>query len=104
MLTATALAKTHGSRHLFRDVSIQLSPGRRVALVGANGVGKTTLLEILLGTQDPDAGNVHRPINLSIGYLPQELEDELIGTVLEVTLQGAAQIVALEQRLLELQE
>ena len=104
MLTATALTKTHGSRHLFRDVSIQLSPGRRIALVGANGVGKTTLIEILLGTQDPDAGNVHRPTNLSIGYLPQELEDELKGSVLEVTLQGAAQIVGLQQRLLELQD
>ena len=104
MLTATALTKTHGARHLFRDVSIQLSPGRRIALVGANGVGKTTLIEILLGTQDPDAGNVHRPTNLSIGYLPQELEDELKGSVLEVTLQGAAQIVGLQQRLLELQD
>jgi len=104
VLTATALTKTHGSRHLFRDVSIQLSPGRRIALVGANGVGKTTLIEILLGTQDPDAGNVHRPTNLSIGYLPQELEDELKGSVLEVTLQGAAQIVGLQQRLLELQD
>ena len=104
MLTATALTKTHGARHLFRDVSIQLSSGRRIALVGANGVGKTTLIEILLGTQDPDAGNVHRPTNLSIGYLPQELEDELKGSVLEVTLQGAAQIVGLQQRLLELQD
>jgi ATP-binding cassette subfamily F protein 3 len=104
VLTATALTKTHGARHLFRDVSIQLSSGRRIALVGANGVGKTTLIEILLGTQDPDAGNVHRPTNLSIGYLPQELEDELKGSVLEVTLQGAAQIVGLQQRLLELQD
>ena len=62
------------------------------------------MIEILLGTQDPDAGNVHRPTNLSIGYLPQELEDELKGSVLEVTLQGAAQIVGLQQRLLELQD
>ena len=104
MLTATALTKTHGARHLFRDVSIQLSAGRRVALVGGNGVGKTTLIEILLGIQDPDVGAVHRPTNLSVGYLPQELTDELNGTALEVTLQGAAQIVALGERLIELQE
>ena len=104
MLTATALTKTHGARHLFRDVSIQLSAGRRVALVGGNGVGKTTLIEILLGIQDPDLGAVHRPTNLSVGYLPQELTDELNGTALEVTLQGAAQIVALGERLIELQE
>ena len=104
MLTATALTKAHGPRHLFRDVSIQLSSGRRIALVGGNGVGKTTLIEILLGIQDPDSGTVHRPTNLSVGYLPQELQEELVGSALEVTLQGAAQIVALERRLVELQE
>jgi len=104
VLTATALTKAHGPRHLFRDVSIQLSSGRRIALVGGNGVGKTTLIEILLGIQDPDSGTVHRPTNLSVGYLPQELQEELVGSALEVTLQGAAQIVALERRLVELQE
>ena len=61
MLTATALSKEQGSRQLFQNVSLQLSSGRRIALVGSNGVGKTTLIEILLGIQDPDSGSVHRP-------------------------------------------
>lgn len=92
MLTATALCKEQGSRQLFKNVSLQLSPGRRIALIGSNGVGKTTLIEILLGLQEADSGVVHRPANLSIGYLPQDLEEELVGSALEVTLQGASQI------------
>ena len=104
MLTATALSKEQGSRQLFQNVSLQLSSGRRIALVGSNGVGKTTLIEILLGIQDPDSGSVHRPSDLSIGYLPQDLEEELVGSALEVTLQGASHIISLEQRLVELRE
>ncbi len=103
MLTVSGLTKAFPPRTLFRDVSLQLSPGRRVALVGGNGMGKTTLLEILLGAQDADAGEVHRPRDMTIGYLPQELDDELNGTVLEVTLEGAHQVnaLALELRRLE---
>ena len=104
MLTATALSKEQGSRQLFQNVSLQLSSGRRIALVGSNGVGKTTLIEILLGMQDPDSGSVHRPSDLSIGYLPQDLEEELVGSALEVTLQGASHIISLEERLVELRE
>ena len=104
MLTATALSKEQGSRQLFQNVSLQLSSGRRIALVGSNGVGKTTLIEILLGIQDPDSGSVHRPSDLSIGYLPQDLEEELVGSALEVTLQGASHIISLEERLVELRE
>ena len=104
MLTATALCKEQGSRQLFKNVSLQLSPGRRIALIGSNGVGKTTLIEILLGLQEADSGVVHRPANLSIGYLPQDLEEELVGSALEVTLQGASQITNIEERLVTLGE
>jgi len=104
VLTATALSKEQGSRQLFQNVSLQLSPGRRIALIGSNGVGKTTLIEILLGLQEADSGTVHRPTTLSIGYLPQDLEEELVGSALEVTLQGASQITSLEERLVDLRE
>ena len=104
MLTASAISKAQGSKQLFRDVSFQLSERRRSALIGSNGVGKTTLIEILLGIQDPDKGNVQRPTAGSIGYLPQTLQDELVGTALEATLEGASHITDLEERLSELRE
>ena len=59
MISVSGLAKAHGGRTLFSDVSLRLVPGRRVALVGGNGVGKTTLLEIIVGLQRADAGEVH---------------------------------------------
>src|SRR5258708_32064265 len=72
VLTGSGLSKAHGQRVLLSDVTVTLSPGRRVALVGGNGTGKTTLLEILAGEQRPDAGTVTRPSALTTAYLPQD--------------------------------
>ena len=99
MLWASSLAKSHPPRRLFADVSVQLSPGRRVALVGGNGVGKTTLLEILAGVSEADEGEVHRRNGLTVGYLPQELDEITEGTVLEATLAGAGNITAMTAEL-----
>jgi ATP-binding cassette subfamily F protein 3 len=103
VLTASGLSKAHGPRSLFRDVTIQLSAGRKMALVAGNGMGKTTLIEILMGIQDADAGEIHRPKNMTLGYLPQELEEELEGTVIGVTLQGAVHINRMAQELRQLE-
>ncbi len=94
MITASGLGKAHGLRTLFRDVSLQVSAGRRIALVGGNGAGKTTLVEMLLGDQEPDTGEVHRPRDLRIGYLPQEVTDLGTGTVLDLVL-GASRLADL---------
>jgi ATP-binding cassette, subfamily F, member 3 len=88
---------------LFRDVSMTLPLGRRAALVGSNGTGKTTLLEILAGIHPPDAGEVHRPRDLQIGYLPQDLAEAPEGTVLETTMAGAEHLNALAHRIHELE-
>ena len=103
MLTATAISKAQGSKQLFRDVSFQLSDRRRIALIGSNGVGKTTLIEILLGIRILTKGMFNGRRQGSIGYL-QTLQDELVGTALEATLEGASHITDLEERLSELRE
>jgi ATP-binding cassette subfamily F protein 3 len=103
MLTVSQISKSHGARTLFRDVSFRLLAGRRIALVGGNGVGKTTILEIVVGVQDADSGEVHRPRDLKIGYLPQELTESSEGTVLEEVLSGAGDLVELERQLRELE-
>ena len=103
MLTLTGLAKAHGGRTLFRDVTLLLDKGRRIALLGGNGVGKTTLLEIVMGLQEADAGAVHRSPDLEIGYLPQDLTETATGTVLEEAMAGAGRVARLGERLHELE-
>jgi ATP-binding cassette subfamily F protein 3 len=104
MLTASGLSKSFGGRTLFSDVTLELRPGRRVALVGGNGNGKTTLINILLGEADPDQGAVHRPNDMQIGYLPQDLADDPQGTVLEEAMSGDARMQAARARLAELEQ
>jgi len=99
VLTASGLSRSFGSRTLFADVSLQLGPGRRVALVGSNGTGKTTLIETIVGLQEPDAGEVHRPRDLRIGYLPQELPDEVGRSVFEQVMLGAGPVTELARRI-----
>ena len=103
MLTASGLSKSFGIRRLFADVSLQLAAGRRVALVGSNGTGKTTLLEILVGLGEPDEGIVIRPRDTEIGYLPQDLGTSSDGTVFERVLAGAGPVARLAGQLADLE-
>ena len=95
MLTASGLSVAHGARVLFDDVGLTLHPGRRVALVGGNGQGKTTLIEIIVGDRSPDAGSIIKPNDMRIGYLPQELPAAPDGTVLDTVLAGRPDIMEL---------
>ena len=102
MLSASGLTRSIGTRILFRGVTLQLGPGRRVALIGGNGTGKTTMLEILVGLQDPDSGEVHRPGGVRIGYLPQEIPPTSDCKVLEEVLRGAETTGRLAERIVDL--
>jgi ATP-binding cassette subfamily F protein 3 len=72
ILNASNLAKSFGPDDIFSGVSLSIPRGARTAIVGPNGIGKTTLLRILVGLDEPSEGNVHRARDLTIGYLPQE--------------------------------
>ena len=99
MLTASGLSKGYAGRTLFSDVTLQLSAGRRIALVGGNGTGKTTLIEILVGLNEPDTGSVTRPRDMEIGYLPQDLAETPSGTVIEEVMAGAGPVARLGEEL-----
>lgn len=71
ILTARGLAKSYGAQDVFWDVSLQIGRGDKVALIGPNGHGKSTLLRLLAGLDTPTAGRIHRTRGLRIGYLPQ---------------------------------
>ncbi len=76
LLTANALAKSFGPVDIFSDVSLSIPHRARIGLVGPNGVGKTTLLRILLGDEEPTSGDIHRARGLQMRYLPQEAQLE----------------------------
>jgi ATP-binding cassette subfamily F protein 3 len=84
MLTVAGLSKSFGGRVLFDDVSLTLLSGERVGLVGPNGAGKSTLLKIILGQEQPDAGEVTFIRGTRFGYLPQESEPAGNETVLDI--------------------
>jgi ATP-binding cassette, subfamily F, member 3 len=73
MLSVNNLDIRYGDKHLFRNISVRLNGRERVGLVGVNGTGKSTLLKIMAGLIETDAGVVTRAKRTSIGYLPQEV-------------------------------
>ena len=75
MLQLESVSKHFATKALLKDASAHLRPGSRVGLVGPNGVGKTTLLRLILGEQELDGGRIRKRPRLRIGYLPQDLED-----------------------------
>lgn len=72
LLTATGLSKSFGAEDLFSGLNFSIPHRARIALVGPNGIGKTTLLRILLKMDEPSSGSIHYAKNIRIGYLPQE--------------------------------
>ena len=73
MVSVNALGVEFSAKPLFSDVSFVINKADRIALVGKNGAGKSTLLKILAGQQSPSAGNVSMPNDVTIGYLPQQM-------------------------------
>lgn len=72
LLTANGLAKSFGPVDIFSEITLSIPHRGRMGLVGPNGVGKTTLLRILLGEEEPSAGDVQYARGLRMAYLPQE--------------------------------
>lgn len=71
LITMEHLTKSYTERLLFDDTAFSISEGEKVGLIGINGTGKSTLLRIVAGLEEPDAGSVVRRRNLYIRYLPQ---------------------------------
>jgi ABC transport system ATP-binding/permease protein len=72
LLSAESVAKTYNDKWLFRDITLGISRGEKFAFVGNNGVGKSTLLRILTGEIEPDAGKVSLREGTRVGYLTQQ--------------------------------
>jgi len=88
LASCNSLSKTFGSRALFEDISLGISDGERLGLIGANGSGKSTLLKILSGHLEPDSGAISLRRNTRVGYLAQETEFPPGQTVAEAIAQA----------------
>ena len=79
MISIQGLKVEFGSQVLFESISFVVNKRDKIALVGKNGAGKTTMLRIITGEQQPTSGTVARQADLTIGYLPQQMviKDEL---------------------------
>jgi len=93
ILTAHELVLSHGFEQLLEGVSFAVDPGEKVGLVGRNGCGKTSLLKLLTGEDQPDSGNVNIARGARVGYLPQEFELDETRSVLENVQAGAADVI-----------
>ena len=87
VLTLKGVAKGFGDRTLFSGVNLEVAGDERIALIGDNGTGKTTLLKILLGEELPDEGKLRFGPTVKAGYLPQHVhfdhpERSLVNTLL----------------------
>ena len=77
MLQLEGVSKHFATKPILQETSAHLRPGTRVGLVGPNGIGKTTLLRLILGEQTLDGGRIRKRPRLRIGHLPQDLEEYL---------------------------
>lgn len=71
VLQLTEISKSFGEKHLFHDLTLRVRAGDRVALIGPNGVGKSTLIKIIVGEEQPDTGFIRYGSNVDIGYYDQ---------------------------------
>jgi ATP-binding cassette subfamily F protein 3 len=103
LISANDLAKSYGPNDIFSGISLSVPRGARFAIVGPNGIGKTTLLRILLGLEEPSAGSVQQARSLKLGYLPQEAGLTGTHTLWEACLEAVADLRVQEDELRRLE-
>src|SRR5215210_3187680 len=76
LIGLSSVEKSYGGRTVLRDLGMRVNAGARIGLVGGNGAGKSTVLRILAGTEEVDAGEVTQRRGLSVASLPQDIEGD----------------------------
>lgn len=103
ILSVQNLGKRFGSEQIFSGVSFQIAEREHVALVGVNGAGKSTVLRIIAGLEEPSEGQVVRADGVRVTYLPQEARFDSDRTVLEEAQDAFAPVLAAADRMRELE-
>ena len=90
LCSAVNITKSYSEKILLKDISLTISEGDKIGVVGVNGAGKSTFLKIVAGAEAPDSGTVWKAGGLRIGYLPQNPVFEEDITILEQVFKGAS--------------
>lgn len=103
-LSINNLSKSYGDQPVLDRVSFIVNAGERLGLVGANGVGKSTLLKLILGEIEPDTGTISIPAGIRLGYLPQAMADFGDKTLDDLIAETLHELSRLESQLRDLEQ
>ncbi len=98
------VAKYYGAQCVLQDISWGIDSGHHVGLIGSNGTGKTTMLQLITGDLSPDEGEISRRRDIQVGYLTQDAHLTSTNSVLDEALSSFERIHDLERRLREAEE
>lgn len=98
MITLNSVSLQFGGEYLFKEISLRINRGDRFALVGMNGAGKSSLMKLIIGENDPESGNIARQNRISIGYLPQEQQFHTGKTVFDEVFSALETIKHLQEQ------
>ena len=99
MISINSITVSFGGFSLLDNISFLINPKDRIGLAGKNGAGKSTLLKLLAGEQNPTKGEIAKPNDYKIGYLPQDMIHQAGKTVFDETASAFLEIKQLEDRL-----
>ena len=104
ILACNHIFKSFGETTILKDASFHINEGERVAMVGINGAGKTTMLRIIMGEYDADEGEVIHGKNTTIGYLPQQQGYHSYLSFYEEILAVKKDVIDLDRQIRQLEE
>jgi ATP-binding cassette subfamily F protein 3 len=104
LITVNSLTKSYGATDIFAGLSFSVEQGGRFALVGPNGVGKTTILRIIAGEDEASAGSVAKSRGVRIGYLSQEADFQMDGTLWDACHSAFDELIQQQEELHKLEE
>ena len=99
MLNLTNITVSFGGRDLYKNISFQINSKDKIGIAGKNGAGKSTMLKLITGDQQPTSGQINMTKSQSIGYLPQELNVSSDEPILQEVLAANRQVFKINNRL-----
>jgi macrolide transport system ATP-binding/permease protein len=103
LLSVRNLSKSYGHATILTDLTFAVNAGERIGIVGMNGIGKTTLLRVLMGQESLDSGSARFGPSVEVGYLPQTTPDFFGQTIEDLILESVGHLRQLEARMRELE-